>query len=64
MWGLTLFDIKDPAAVLFEINMCRKSKPGYYVKCAPTIRINSVNAMHRVCPMTAHFGVPQLTVQK
>ena len=34
MWGLPLFDIKDPAAVLFEINMCRKSKPGYYVKCA------------------------------
>ena len=29
---IQLFDIKDPAAVLFEINMCRKSKPGYYVK--------------------------------
>jgi ribulose-bisphosphate carboxylase small chain len=34
MWGLPLFDIKDPAAVLFELNMCRKAKPNYYVKCA------------------------------
>jgi ribulose-bisphosphate carboxylase small chain len=32
MWGLPLFDIKDPAAVLFELNMCRKAKPNYYVK--------------------------------
>jgi len=34
MWGLPLFDIKDPAAVMFEINMCRKAKPTMYVKVA------------------------------
>jgi ribulose-bisphosphate carboxylase small chain len=35
MWGLPLFDIKDPAAILFELNMCKKAKPNYYVKlCA------------------------------
>ena len=34
MWGLPLFDIKDPAAILFEINMARKAKPNYYVKVA------------------------------
>ena len=34
MWGLPLFDIKDPAAILFEINMARKAKPNFYVKCA------------------------------
>ena len=34
MWGLPLFDIKDPAAVLFEVNMARKAKPNYYVKIA------------------------------
>ena len=35
MWGLPLFDIKDPAAILFEINMTKKAKPNYYVKvCA------------------------------
>jgi ribulose-bisphosphate carboxylase small chain len=32
MWGLPLFDIKDPAAILFEINMVRKAKPNYYIK--------------------------------
>jgi ribulose-bisphosphate carboxylase small chain len=34
MWGLPLFDMKDPAAVLFELNMARKAKPNYYVKVA------------------------------
>jgi ribulose-bisphosphate carboxylase small chain len=34
MWGLPLFDIKDPAAVVFEINMARKAKPNYYIKVA------------------------------
>ena len=34
MWGHPLFDVKDPAAVLFEINMVRKAKPNYYIKCA------------------------------
>jgi ribulose-bisphosphate carboxylase small chain len=34
MWGLPLFDIKDPAAILFEVNMARKAKPNYYVKLA------------------------------
>ena len=34
MWGLPLFDIKDPAAVLFELNMCRKAHPNYYIKLA------------------------------
>jgi len=34
MWGLPLFDIKDPAAILFEINMARKAKPNFYIKIA------------------------------
>jgi ribulose-bisphosphate carboxylase small chain len=32
MWGLPLFDIKDVAAVMFEINACRKAHPNFYVK--------------------------------
>ena len=32
MWGLPLFDIKDPSAVMYEINACKKAKPQYYVK--------------------------------
>ena len=32
MWGLPLFDVKDPAAVVFEVNMARKAKPNYYIK--------------------------------
>jgi ribulose-bisphosphate carboxylase small chain len=32
MWGLPLFDIKDPAAIVYEVNMCRKAKPNFYIK--------------------------------
>ena len=32
MWGLPLFGIKDAAAVMFEINSCRKAKPNMYIK--------------------------------
>ena len=32
LWGLPLFGIKDPAAVMFEVNACRKAKPSHYVK--------------------------------
>jgi ribulose-bisphosphate carboxylase small chain len=32
MWGLPLFDVKDVAAITYEINACRKAKPNFYVK--------------------------------
>ena len=32
IWGLPLFDIKDPSAILFELNMARKAKPNFYIK--------------------------------
>jgi ribulose-bisphosphate carboxylase small chain len=33
LWGLPLFDVKDPAAVMFEIQECRKANPTGYIKC-------------------------------
>jgi ribulose-bisphosphate carboxylase small chain len=32
MWGLPMFDITDPAAVLYEVNACRKAFPRRYVR--------------------------------
>jgi len=32
LWGLPLFDTQDSAAVMYEINECRKSVPQGYVK--------------------------------
>jgi ribulose-bisphosphate carboxylase small chain len=32
MWGLPMFDLKDPAGVLLEINECRRAYPGHYVR--------------------------------
>lgn len=32
LWGLPLFDIQDPAAVMYEIASCRKANPNVYIK--------------------------------
>jgi ribulose-bisphosphate carboxylase small chain len=32
MWDLPMFDLQDPAAILLEINACRKAYPNHYVK--------------------------------
>ena len=40
LWGLPLFDIKDPAAVMFELNEARKACASGY------IRINAFDASY------------------
>lgn len=40
MWGLPMFDMKDPAAVLFEINECARVHPRHYV------RVNAYDARY------------------
>ncbi len=32
MWGIPMFTIKDGAAVLYEVNACRKAQPDCYIK--------------------------------
>jgi ribulose-bisphosphate carboxylase small chain len=32
MWGAPMFDLKDPAGALFEVNACRKAHPDKYIK--------------------------------
>ncbi|WP_428534818.1 ribulose bisphosphate carboxylase small subunit [Rhodopila sp.] len=32
MWGLPMFDLKDPAGVLMEVNACRREHPNDYIK--------------------------------
>ncbi len=38
MWGLPMFDIRDAAGVLYEMNACRKAFPDRY------IRVNAFDA--------------------
>jgi ribulose-bisphosphate carboxylase small chain len=40
LWGLPLFDVKDPASVMFELREARKSCAAGY------IRVNAFNASH------------------
>ena len=32
LWGLPLFDVQDPATVMYEINNCRKQHSNVYIK--------------------------------
>ena len=32
MFGNPMFDLKDPAGILMEINNCRKTFPGHYIR--------------------------------
>lgn len=32
MYGLPLFDLRDPAGILAEVNACRQTFPGHYVR--------------------------------
>ncbi len=32
MWGLPMFDLRDPAGVLLEVNACRTAKPNTYIR--------------------------------
>jgi len=32
MWGHPMFDLKDPAGIMLEVNECRKAFPNHYVR--------------------------------
>lgn len=32
MWGPPMFDLKDAAGVMYEVDACRKAKAGHYIK--------------------------------
>ncbi|GAC1449542.1 MAG: ribulose bisphosphate carboxylase small subunit [Ktedonobacterales bacterium] len=32
MWELPMFDLKDPAAILYELNECRRAYPTRYIR--------------------------------
>jgi len=32
MWGLPMFDMKDPAGILYEVNECRRAFPNHYIR--------------------------------
>jgi len=32
MFGMPMFDLKDPAGVLLEVNTCRKTFPNHYIR--------------------------------
>ncbi|MDJ0958259.1 MAG: ribulose bisphosphate carboxylase small subunit [Arenicellales bacterium] len=51
MWGLPMFDLKDAAGILFEVNECRKAFPNHY------IRVSAFDDSHGVESLRLSFIV-------
>ena len=51
MFGNPMFDLKDPAGILMEINSCRKTFPNHY------IRITAFNSTRGVESLTMSYIV-------
>ena len=32
MWGIPMFDLRDPAGIMMEVNECRKTYPSHYIR--------------------------------
>src|SRR3989344_8409573 len=45
MFGNPMFDLKDPAGILMEINSCRKTSPNHYIR---VIAFSSVRGVESV----------------
>jgi ribulose-bisphosphate carboxylase small chain len=57
MWGPPMFEIKDGAAVVFEVKACRKAHPDDYIK------VNAFDATRGVESMTMSFIVNRPAVE-
>lgn len=51
MWGLPMFDLKDAAGAMLEVNECRKTFPNHYIK------VNAFDAVHGFETMRMSFIV-------
>ena len=45
MWGLPMFDLKDPAGVMMEINDCRNAFPKHYIRVSAFDATRGVESM-------------------
>ncbi len=48
MWGLPMFDLRDPAGALFEINACREAFPNHYIRVSAFDATRGVESL-RLC---------------
>ncbi len=51
MWDMPMFDVKDPAAVMYEVSACRKAYPQHYIK------VNAFDSTRGTESMTMSFIV-------
>ncbi|MGB8339290.1 MAG: ribulose bisphosphate carboxylase small subunit [Burkholderiales bacterium] len=51
MWGMPMFDLKDAAGAMLEVNECRKTFPNHYIK------VNAFDAVHGFETMRMSFIV-------
>lgn len=57
MWGIPMFQVQDGAAVLYEVNACRKANPETYIK------VNAFDNTRGVESMVMSFIVQRPTTE-
>ena len=45
MFGNPMFDLKDPAGILLEINNCRKTFPNHYIRVVASSAVRGVESL-------------------
>jgi len=45
MWGLPMFDLKDPAGIMLEVNDCRKAFANYYIRVSASDSTRGVESL-------------------
>jgi len=45
MFGQPMFDLKDPAGILLEINNCRKTFPNHYIRVVASSAVRGVESV-------------------
>ena len=45
MFGNPMFDMKDPAGILMEINTCRKTYPNHYIRVTAFSAVRGVESV-------------------
>lgn len=46
MYGMPMFDLKDPAGIMMEINECRKTFPNHYIRVTAFDSSRGVESLH------------------
>ncbi len=64
MWGLPMFDLKDPAGVLYEVNACRRSQGANYIRLVAFDATRGVESIQLAFIVNRPKGEPGFALER